>query len=157
MKDGRICFIKTKNGYTREKNCRPTQTTPQEVRKYFAERFKQTSTTNQISFRKEFLSLLDRRSSHLEFNGTEGKMLVRQRCIYTSNIITIKPDHSQGVEGHLLQPFEPMGLRTKDFCALFSFSNEITFYFSGRDIVLFRNRDGDIPFEGFVNVGRYGS
>jgi len=153
VKDDKVCFIKKRDGYKCVKSCRTPQHTPIKMVKLFKSFSNKRIEKNRVSINSSFLSNLDTSLSHVEFKGDRKGLLVIQRNIYSGMIITIREDEDR--KG-LLQPdrslmFEAVGLRTNDFVALFSFSNNVDFYFANEGFVWLRSRDPRMLFTGVIS------
>lgn len=82
-------------------------------------------------FEKTSLSLLDENLSHIEFAVKDKEIIILQRDIYTGKLIKLKRMRV-GMNLHqdaFLQDFGPLGMRTNDFKALFSYDETIKIHF----------------------------
>jgi len=156
-KDGYICFMKKfKDKYIREKKCKTPQFIPLKVHKMFKERKEGFKKVNSETLGKDFISLLDESLSHIEFSGRKGKLITQQRNIYSGSVITIQQQDKKGLDQEKpLKSFKPIGLRTNDFLALFTFVDNIQFYFKGNNAIWFQSKDRLLPFNGLVSQCMY--
>jgi hypothetical protein len=133
--NGRIIFTKQHKGMTREKSCRAPNMTFDEVEglwnRYF-EADRKMHHNQKVVLTNEIMPLLDTSLSHLEIKSVDNKVIITQRDIYTGSIITIKFDDTRlriDSSSNITEDFGPIGMRTNDFKALFSFNNFVSFYF----------------------------
>lgn len=84
---------------------------------------------NSFSLGREILSLLDRSLSHIEISIVKGKVVLAQRNIYSGSVSYIeKAKKGFGISGdNLSGDFGPIGVRTPDFEALFTFQDSVSF------------------------------
>jgi hypothetical protein len=138
--DGKIIFT-TKNpktGMVRRKTCRGAEITFDEVAEIFSRHYKKMRDPElaRFGFEKEGLGYLEENLSHLEISGKEGQWLIVQRDIYTGATIEVER-RSATLMGDgrddLAHDFGPIGIRTPDFMALFSFNDSVVFYFPSKN------------------------
>jgi hypothetical protein len=121
-----VVFVTNTGGYSRRKTCSHPKIGYSNV-KHIWEKF-EFKKDIQISFNKDLLSLLDDELSHVEFHNQDG-LRILQKNIYSGARIEIQNVREQtGLLGELSDDFEPIGFRTADFKALFSFCEDLTFY-----------------------------
>lgn len=83
---------------------------------------------------KGVLDLIKENLSHIEFSVRNKELYLIQRDIYSGSISEIKRKNREGL-GLIEEPYEfsrdpaPLGIRTNDFLALFSFADKVTFQF----------------------------
>lgn len=129
-KDGKIVFVQKSEEWVREKSCRTPGRTPGEVRQLWKSlRFPRGP---KIHLSSSILPLLDSSLSHIEFSVKKGKFQLCQKNIYTGVSSQMeKAKSSMMGSGDELgdKEYGPIGMRTGDFMALFSFCEalEITF------------------------------
>lgn len=129
-KDGKIVFVQKNQEWVREKSCKTPGKSPEEVRQIWKSlRFPRGP---KISFSSSILSLLDSSLSHIEFSVKDGKAQLCQKNIYTgicSQIEKVRTSMMGGGDELGDKDYGPIGMRTGDFMALFSFCEalEITF------------------------------
>ena len=129
---GKIIFICTEGNMQRKKSCKISNNTPTEIKDVFLKFIKRQEECAMINISKSILSLLDVNLSHIEFSGIKGSPIkLIQRNIYSGSVIEIQ----EKTESTLFQsalPFniEPIALKTNDFVALFSFQDNLKFYFN---------------------------
>jgi hypothetical protein len=132
--DGKIVFLTGIKGYERKKICGKAEYTPDEIKETFRPYLNKERKTEQISMDNSILSLLDNDLSHIEFSGKKGgTMQMIQRNIYSGGIIEIS-EKSDGIFVNTLsEDFGPVGIKTKDFSALFTFQDTLNFEFPSSD------------------------
>jgi hypothetical protein len=152
-KDGKIHFVQENDDYTRIKSCKTPQFTPKKIAKLFKTKKESFKKTNEVVFKDNLLSLLDESLSHIEFHAEGGELVITQRNIYSGSVLDIKKNTKKGglVSSSKLTDFEPIGVRTNDFIALFSFTNVVHFYFNDKNLVWFENKDKAMPFVGMIS------
>jgi hypothetical protein len=132
-KDGKIVF-QSKNGeYVKEKSCGVTGTQPDTVRDMFSNFSIPTEDRITIKLSSKVLSLLDEQCSHIEISIVDKKLELIQRNIYDGTVIRIvKEETGLGLGAGDTMPYDygPIGLRTPDFVALFSFNDLLSFHLS---------------------------
>ena len=151
---GKIHFVTENESHQRIKQCGTPKRNPLQVHKLF--RQIKPSMGNVVDIGNSLISFLDEDLTHIEFSATKGKLKIVQRNIYTGSIITILEKTGQGLvqmSPHL-KDFIPIAVRTKDFLALFSFANIISFYFDNQYIWV-ENKDHKIPYAGIIGLCRY--
>jgi hypothetical protein len=128
--DGKIVFITSIAGYERKKICGTAEVTPEEAKLIFKPFIKDRKEKETLVLNKSLLSLLHEGLSHIEFSGKAGESLnMIQRNIYSGGVINIS-EKSDGLFSNTLKnDFGPIGIRTKDFIALFSFQDTLKFIF----------------------------
>jgi len=153
MEGDKICFIKRRDGYERKKSCKTPYHTPIKIAKLFKIFSDKRELNNCVSLNSSFLGHLEEGLSHIEFKGTKEGFIALQRNIYSGTIITIKRDETKK---RLIQTagklnFKTVGLRTNDFIALFSFSDNINLYFTNKDFVWVESKDPKMLFTGIIS------
>ncbi len=153
-KDGKICFTQEHGDFVREKSCRTPGQTPAQVKKMFQKFSKKIEKTNRVTLNTDFVKCLDDSLSHVEFSARKGGLIVKQRNIYDGSVITIVKKKKKGLgisSDAQLKSFKPIGIRTNDLLALFSFAEGVSFYFSGKGVTGFESEDRKMPFEGIIS------
>lgn len=155
-KDGKIIFRKRIGDFVREKSCQTPQFTPLNIHKIFKQYLSDFDKSNRVIWNESFKACLDEDLSHIEFSSKKGEIIVKQRNIYSGNVITIQPVKKKGfnLESNKLKSFKPIGIRTNDFLALFQFVSNVSFYF-GRKIIWFESNDPSLPFKGVISQCLY--
>lgn len=130
--DGLIKFITSGKGYTKTKTCKTPEFTPKEARALHKKFTLKKSNT--VTLSKGAVDLLDTSLSHIEFSGNSKKgFKIIQRNIYDGTTLEIEREQAKGFgvssPDKIAGKFGPLGMRTNDFVALFSFNDEITFEF----------------------------
>lgn len=150
-RDGKICFIQSAAGFERVKSCQTPKMAPEAVDKLF--KSYNTELSNTVVLHEEMTGLLDESLSHIEFSSEGGEIRIVQRNIYSGSVIELK---RQDTEGFLqtkddLEDFEPMGLRTNDFLALFSFVKSVQFHFLPEGIIVAESREERMPMKAVIS------
>lgn len=158
VKDGKVCFVRREGDYIREKCCKPCKLSPIKISKLFKQRSDECIKRNKVLLNDSFVNCLQKDLGHIEFSGCNGALVVRQRDIYTGSLISItkRANKSLGViNQETLKNFGPIGIRTNDFLALFTFVSSVFFYFAGKHIVWFESNDRKMPFVGMISHCKY--
>lgn len=160
QKDGGVEFRTHTGYYVRRKQCRGASITPVKVRDLW-ESYRPPDRRD-VSFDKDVLKLLDKKLSHVELIPYEGGLKLKQRDVYFGTVIEvakIKGEvsgflNASPVSAHL---GSPVGLRTKDFFALFAFSRSLHLSFSsGRvDYCWVFGNSLSVPFSGLLSCCLY--
>lgn len=156
-RDGRICFIQHAAGFDRVKSCKTPSMSPEEVEVLFKgyELFQE----NPVVLHKEVLSLLDESLSHIEFSSKDGQLSIIQRNIYSGSVLELKREKAKGLGMNVVEDqvedFQPVGLRTDDFMALFSFVDSFTFHFQTGGLVWAESRDEKMPMRALISKCKY--
>lgn len=133
VKDGKVIFDKKKGGILSTKICRIPDFSIQEVQDLFDKFWnKDQSNLSRVSYNKEIVDCLQQDLSHIEFISDNKVPILIQRDIYSGNIIRLKKAPKKGFgdgtkPDSLKDDFQPIGIRTNDFIALFTFINTVTF------------------------------
>lgn len=130
IEGGKIVFITNQKGIRRKKVCPAPETTFNDVQKIW-EKF-QPNKKIELAIESGYSVLLEDGLSHVEFSKEDGEPLVLiQRDIYTGSRVEVQKNKAsvgfslQGYEGEL----KPIGVRTSDFKAFFTFTEKLQFYF----------------------------
>lgn len=130
-RDGKIIFRSASGGFVKEKSCGVPGLEPQAVKEIFSNYV--TKKFNKVEIKSSIVANLEENLSHVEISGTDGEFQLIQRNIYDGAVITIKKEKDRGMgltsTDEIGSDFGPIGLRTPDFIALFSFNDIITFQF----------------------------
>lgn len=128
--DGKIVFVSGIKGYERKKTCGKAEYTPEEVKKLFKEYKKELGERETLVIDKSIISLLDQDLSHIEFSGKKGEPLkMIQRNIYSGGVVEISEKTEGLFSNELKKDFGPVGVKTADFIALFTFQDSLVFDF----------------------------
>lgn len=134
-KDGKIVFFRSGGGFERKKSCTVPGKNFNEVKALF-EKFESLAPERMavITLDRDILGLLEEGLSHIEFSSENKKLVLIQRDLYSGTIIRIDRKKEGGlglssVKDVIKEDFVPIGIRTNDFNALFTFSRELTFVF----------------------------
>ena len=153
--NGRILFIQEDEDYIRTKSCKTPQFSPKKINSMFIKKKKKEfKRSNEVVLKSSLLSKADDDLSHIEFHVEDGEFVIIQRNIYSGSLITIKKNNKKSglmTSADKLKDFKPIGLRTNDFAALFSFAKVVNFYFNNDDMVWFESKDKKMPFIGMVS------
>lgn len=155
VRNGNICFIQRAAGFERVKSCQTPDMTPRAVRKLFKRREREPD--NSITLHSTMLSLLDESLSHIEFSCVEGGLRIIQRNIYAGSVIEIRAKAEGGLFGaeNDMVDFKPIGLRTNDFLALFTFVDSLKFHFLPKGLIMVDSTDTRMPMRALVSKCRY--
>jgi hypothetical protein len=127
---GQIVFVTNSNGIKRTKTCALPKTNFKEVEGIW-KGFKPNK-KHGIRLVKPMCSLLDDSLSHIELSKEkDGAVKLIQRDIYSGTRIEVQSNSgASGLfdENDDIPAFEPIGIRTVDFNALFSFTDNLQFY-----------------------------
>jgi len=159
-KDGKIVFVNESEGFVRTKACSTPGDTPEDIKALFAGYEKLT--INKIVLNRDILSLLDDSLSHIEISAPSKDLALIQRNIYSGSVIKVTRKKSEGL-GDLVNvdsiadEFGPIGMRTNDFGALFTFADNVSMSFPSGDCdyTYIRSVDPKIQFEGIVALCIY--
>jgi hypothetical protein len=123
---GKVTFITCSGGYRRRKECAAPKRTWNEVAAIWS-RFRPVKDFP-LNFNTKVLSHLDDDLSHVEIHNANGKARLIQKNIYSGAKVEI--DNADGglfaIE-NFPEGFQPVGLRTVDFKALFTMTDALTF------------------------------
>lgn len=129
IEDGKVVFITNVNGIRRTKVCAPPKGSFEDKAAVWAKHA--ADRAHSFTVTKDMVGLLDEGLSHIEISKTEdGPLVLLQRDIYSGARIEVEHNKSGSIidlsEGGYA--FGPLGVRTVDFQALFTFSDSLTFY-----------------------------
>jgi hypothetical protein len=153
LENGQLVFITHSEGHTRKKTCPSTKIKFNDVKEIW--NAFNPDINHVISLNKIIISLLDDDLSHLEIHNQNGIKLV-QKNIYSGARVEIENKTAQeGLLGDGLSiEFDPIGIRTTDFKALFSFVEDLNFYIQpGKNWVYFKDTSGVL--EGILSTCIY--
>lgn len=163
-KDGKIIFLTKKDGYERKKIC-GTSVSPEKIEKLYEKYnilYIDINTKAPINFdlTNDVINLLDTNLSHIEFSGYGGKLKIVQRNIYDGTIIEIMKDKEDGFgsskDKEIPDGFGPIGMRTNDFIALFSFQESLNFSFIRNEGFCFiESNSPKFKYSGFISLCKY--
>jgi len=143
--DGKIVFINQIQGYQRKKTCGKAEYTPDEVKGMFKSFMADKTARETLVIDRSILSLLDTDLSHIEFSGKKGESLkMIQRNIYSGGIIEVSEKTEGLFDNVLSEDFGPVGIKTNDFAALFTFQDTLKFEFPNgeeEDFIVIRSID----------------
>jgi hypothetical protein len=132
--DGKIVFVSNNQGYEKKKVCGKAETKPEEIKELMSGYIKEKSNRNEIIINNSVLNLLDQDLSHIEFSGKKGKSLkMIQRNIYSGGIIEVSETNKGFFKNTLENDFGPIGIKTNDFKALFTFQDSLKFFFPSEE------------------------
>lgn len=156
-REGLIVFEQKAGDLVRKKSCTTPGQTPEEVAEIFAG-FSPVK-ENKITLHRDVISLLDERLSHIEVSGEDGGLRIVQRNIYDGTRIEITRDGGRGFgldkQDQIATDFGPVGLRTNDFIALFSFNDHVTFYFGEGEMDYCRVLARNFKMTGVIALCKY--
>lgn len=152
--DGKIVFQTSTANYERKKICGIADTySIQDLRKLYHNHLN-AETSFQFSLSKDVCPLLDEDLSHTEISVEKGKLVLRQRNVYSGNIIEVTPlEKGLFTTQSLPESFGPVGLKTKDFLSLFTFYDSLDFFPAGDFLIVKEVRKRD--FDGVLAFCKY--
>ena len=148
-KDGKVIFTCIGDEFTRSKCCKTPSLTFTDVEKIWESLIK-SQPHSTFTIHKKSLSLLEEDLSHLEISSKEKSLVIVQRDIFSGTVITLtrrKAGLDQHKPDNITRDFDPVGIRTGDFMALYSFQDSIQFGVTNQP-GYFLLKDGDM--EGVV-------
>lgn len=153
--NGQVVFVSLAEQYKRKKVCPKPPQTFAEVEQIWGKHKPNLGIPIRIG--KAALQLLDEELSHVELHNIDGSVKLFQKNIYTGARIEI----SEASAGALLLEIAsdpplsnlPIGLRTSDFKALFSFSDQLLFYIQDGNWIYFK--DSSNALQGIVSTCLY--
>ena len=157
LEGDQVAFMTNSEGHSRKKICPKPKIGFEAVAKIW-EGFKTEEPAEiepvTVPLTKHILALLDDDLSHVEFHN-EGGLKIIQKNIYSGARVEIENQVAKtGLLGNDLPAFEPIGIRTTDLKALFSFVDELTLHiFPGNNWLYFR--DGYKILEGILGTCLY--
>jgi len=130
VEGGSVVFKTTADGYVRKKKCGSNKSLDFDSISTMYYRYSRKKTTSIFTLRREIMGLLQDDLSHVEIHYDNGLKVI-QRDIFSGTVIEITKDKAglDLIDVDKLAPFSPMGLRTVDLDALFSYDRELTFSF----------------------------
>ena len=142
--DGRIVFVQKGSEMIRKKSCGTAAITNGEVQNMFSEF--PPLTENKVTLHKNTLSLLEEKLSHIELSAEDGNFKIVQRNIYDGTVIELERSKAKGfginTKDKINEDFGPIGMKTNDFMALFSFNDTVIFGFEeGEDYCRVQGRN----------------
>lgn len=155
-REGGICFIQSGAGFDRVKSCKAPKLSPEDVEALFGKYALQE--VNQVTLHKDMLGLLDPSLSHVEFSAADGKLSIIQRNIYSGSVLELKRSEAGGLgiqQADKLEDFAPIGLRTNDFMALFSFVDTFNFHFQPGGLVWAESKDPRMLLRALISKCKY--
>lgn len=156
IKGGKIIFETAEGGYERKKICALVGYSAEDLRAIYRKNFKAGKSAD-FSFylAKDCCALLEENLSHTEISIEAGKLILRQRNVYDGTIIEISPRQKGLLDsgGRLPVSFGPVGLKTKDFSSLFSYSDSLEFFPAGDFLLVKDYRKQD--FDGILSFCMY--
>jgi len=152
VRNGQVVFKKCVGGYKREKICPAPKNKYIDVREILDNH--EPVKDYPVTLKDDVLSLLEDGLSHIEFHNVDGYLKILQKDIYSGQKIEVeKIQEGMFPETCKMPENLPIGLRTVDFKALFSFQSQLTFYFQDKNYIYFKNGEGD--FEGIISTCIY--
>ena len=154
--NGQIIFTSSEGEYVRTKTCKAPEKKFSDIQGLYEAYLKKDSHYVDARFEKSVVSLMDESLSHIEMSVQGGIPKIVQRDIYTGSTIEITPRPSAlglsfaaGDEN-----ISPVGIRTNDFVALFTFCNFITFSLSKAEKFAFITGDR-FEMQGVISLCEY--
>lgn len=153
--DGKIQFIQEAGGWERTKSCKTPRMSPENVQELFSGF--EVEEVNTVTLHSSVLALLEENLSHVEFTSEDGELVITQRNIYSGAVITLRRKETGGLleqKGDLGE-FEPVGIRTPDLQALFTFVDTLDFHFLPDGFIVVDSKNPKIPMRGLISKCRY--
>jgi len=128
---GNVVFKKVVDGYIRKKRCGASKTLDYETISTLYYRYSRKKTTSRFVLRKAIMGLLQDDLSHVEIHNDNGELKVVQRDIFSGTVIEITEEKTglDIFDAAVLEPFDPIGLRTVDLDVLLNYDEQLTFSF----------------------------
>lgn len=148
---GRIEFLRQEGKWQSVKSCATPERSPEDVQEMF--RGIERPDINAVVIGKEILPLINEELSHLEISVESGKLQVVQRNIYDGTVITITLKEMEGslsIDRPKLKDFAPLGIRTNDFIALYSFADHLRWRFAP-DVAWVESTDPKLQMIGVIS------
>jgi hypothetical protein len=134
--DGKIVFTRVSSTalYERKKYTNGTNLTPGTIAKLWNKYVEQRKSvkTVKVNLHRSVTELIDDSLSHIEISGRKGEhIILTQRNVYSGDVAHIV-ERGRGfiTPDPISASIEPLGVRTRDFLAMFSISESLDFYFS---------------------------
>lgn len=132
-KEGNIVFKSQEGEYIKEKSC-STSGDPNKIKELFSKFTIPSENRIKIQLNRDLLRVIEDNLSHIEIMIENGEFKLIQRNIYDGTIIIIRKEKELGLgiasDDSFPYDFGPIGIRTTDFLALFSFNDTLSFFFS---------------------------
>lgn len=126
IENGQVVFVTNSGGYARRKTC-PKPKIDFATAAGIWNKF-EPDKSNPLTFDKNIMELLNDDLSHVELHN-QGGLKILQKNIYSGARIEIENVAAEdGLFDSFGEEFEPIGMRTADFKALFSFADQLNFY-----------------------------
>lgn len=130
VKERKIAFVSTSGSWKKIKTCAAPKTTRAEILKVWKDH--KPNKEYPFHLNKEICSFLEENLSHIEIEKRRGKLKLVQRDIYSGSRIEIQANDAKEFLLDMNETkfsFDPIGIRTVDFMALFSLVDSMVFYF----------------------------
>lgn len=151
--DGKIIFRTNSKNYERRKICGSVDTySIKDLRKLYHKHLN-TQALFYFSLSKDICSLIDEDLSHTEISTEKGRLMIRQRNVYSGNIIEVQSIEEGLLTNDPLPEFGPVALKTKDFLSLFTFHEALNFSPTTDFVIVKEARKGD--FDGVLAFCKY--
>lgn len=154
----KVIFIQHHKEFIREKKCVPPDIPFTTVRKMYKSKIKNLDIKCLVTLGKDFKGCLQEDLSHIEFSSYKGKFKAIQRHIYTGALITITKNFEAKptlLSKSRQSSFGPIGVRTNDFLALYTFTDSVKFGFTRGNVSRFESKHGLTPFVGILSHCKY--
>jgi hypothetical protein len=148
-RDGKIEFVRRDEKWTATKSCSTPERTPEQVGEIY-QGFDRPE-VNSVVIGKDLIPMLNEDLSHVEISGVGGKLQIVQRNIYDGTVLTITPREAKGLLAtEKLGTFGPLGIRTPDLIALYSFAEHLRWRFAP-DVAWFESTDPKLQMTGLIS------
>jgi hypothetical protein len=154
VRDGHVVFSRWAGDWEREKKNSVPKITVKDVESLW-EKYK-PDVRMKIIITAEAVNLLDDELSHVELSKAKASAFkIIQRDIYSGGLVTVQKNEDAGMFGQADDSvFGPIGIRTTDLKALFSFTDAIAFYIQDEPWLYFEDeREG--TFAGVLSTCVY--
>lgn len=132
--NGKIIFVTHgEGGYDREKICKAPNVNFKDVESMFNQFWGSSEESLAvISLTNNELKLLDESLSHVEFLSKDLQPQILQRDIFSGSIVKLERKSFKGLsinKDEIAEDFGPIGMRTNDLSALFTFNDVVDMFF----------------------------
>ena len=159
--DGQIVFITEGGGWERRKSCGVPDMKPDDAEMLFSFHWGKADPSCKVEIHRTILSHLEERLSHVEIaSDKDGNLTITQRNVYDGTTLVLRREQAGLVDetnDELPSGLSPIGIRTNDLIALFSFAPFVALRFGQNPDCLLVESIGDnrAPFQGIVAACQY--
>ena len=128
--DGKIVFVKKGAEVERKKVCgMANQYTIEDIENKYASYYQEAEIRGKVSLSKGSLGFFEESLSHIEFNCDSKGFRFTQRDVFSGTVINVEKVNvglgMLGISDQKIPDFQPVGIRTNDFFALYSFADKV--------------------------------